>query len=75
MAAKWPPDARTPASKATDPNAGLNSPFTGSLSAAQLTAQIGRSLQSLYQASLQEPLPEELAALVRQLEEREGRPS
>jgi len=44
---------------------------TGSLTPAQLAAEIGLSLRSQYQVCLNESLPDELAALVRQLQERE----
>jgi hypothetical protein len=46
---------------------GSNSPFDGSLSNAQIAAEIGRCLQSEYAVLTNEPLPEELAALVQQL--------
>ncbi len=52
--------------------AGLNSPFTGSFSNAQLAAEIGRCLQSRYAVPLTEPVPEELAALVRRFQEQDG---
>jgi hypothetical protein len=60
-----------PASGSANDEAGANSPFDGSQTPAQLTAEIGRCLQPMYQASLTEPLPQELEALVRQLQERE----
>ena len=69
MAADTPRDA--PAFEAAHNQAGSNSPFDGSLTPTQLTAEIGRCLQPMYQASLTEPLPQELEALVRQLQERE----
>jgi hypothetical protein len=43
----------------------------GSLTHAQLAAEIGRSLQTRYQACLNDALPDKLAALVRQLQEQE----
>jgi hypothetical protein len=61
-----------PASGETIGNPGQNNSFTGTLTTAQLVAEIGRCLQSQLQAFLNEPLPEELATLVRQLQEREG---
>jgi len=70
MAAKPPPDDETVTSTGADGPVGLRS-ITGSLTNTQLAAEIGRSLQSRYQASLNEALPEELAALVRQSQERE----
>jgi anti-sigma factor NepR-like protein len=69
MAADTPLDG--PASGSAHNKAGSNSPFDGSLTPAQLTAEIGRCLRPMYQASLTEPLPQELEALVRQLQERE----
>jgi hypothetical protein len=69
MAADTPHDG--PASGSGNDKAGSNSPFDGSQTPAQLTAEIGRCLRPMYQASLAEPLPQELEALVRQLQERE----
>jgi Anti-sigma factor NepR len=69
MAAGTPFDG--PASGPGNDKVGSNSPFDGSQTPAQLTAEIGRCLQPMYQASLTEPLPQELEALVRQLQERE----
>jgi hypothetical protein len=69
MAADTPLDG--PASRSANVKAGSNSPFDGSQTSAQLTAEIGRCLRPMYQASLTEPLPQELEALVRQLQERE----
>lgn len=54
-------------------NADRNSLFNGAHTPAQLAAGIGRCLQSLYQASLAEPMSDELADLVRQLQEQEER--
>lgn len=51
---------------------GSNSPFDGSLSNAQLAAEIGRCLQSQYVVPSEEPLPEELANLVQRLQEQDG---
>jgi len=67
MAANTPLDR--PASGPANDKAGSNSPFSGSLTAAQLTAEIGRCLRPMYQAALNEPLPQELEVLVRQLQE------
>ncbi len=53
---------------------GSNSPFDGSLSNAQLAAEIGRCLQSRYAVPTKGPLPEELAALVQRLREQGGMP-
>jgi len=52
-----------------DGRTGSNSPFNGSQSNAQLATEIGRCLQSRYAVPSDEPLPEELAALVQQLRE------
>lgn len=52
---------------------GSNSPFDGSLSNAQLAAEIGRCLQSEYALPSKEPLPEELATLVHRLREKDRR--
>jgi hypothetical protein len=49
-----------------------NSPFSGSLLPAEIAAEIGRCLQARYQPIPEEPLPENLAALVRKLQERQG---
>ena len=51
---------------------GSNSPFDGSVSNAQLAAEIGRCLQSRYAVPFKEPLPEELAALIQRLREQGG---
>jgi hypothetical protein len=51
--------------------AGLNSPFSGSQSKAQLAAEIGCCLQSRYSVPSKEPLPEKLVALVNRLQERD----
>jgi hypothetical protein len=69
MAADTPLDG--PASGPAHDKAGSNSFFDGSQTPAQLTAEIGRCLQPMYQASLTEPLSQELEALVRQLQEQE----
>ncbi len=53
---------------------GSNSPFDGSLTNAQLAAEIGRCLQSRYAVPTKESLPEELAALVQRLREQGGMP-
>jgi hypothetical protein len=69
MAAKPPPDA-TVTSTGANETVGSR-PITGSLAHAQLATEIGRSLQAQYQNALNEPLPEALIALVRQLMERD----
>ena len=51
---------------------GSNSPFDGSVSNAQLAAEIGRCLQSRYAVPFKEPLPEKLTALVQRLREQGG---
>ena len=38
----------------------------------QLAAHLGRSLRSVYQGTLEEPLPDDLAALVQRLERQDG---
>jgi hypothetical protein len=58
-------------SRRANDNQGANSPFTGSLAPAQLATEMGRCLRSQYQALLKEPFPDELADLIRQLQERE----
>jgi hypothetical protein len=70
MAAKPSPDDETVASSGADGMASLRS-MMGSLTNIQLAAEIGRSLQTQYQVCLNETLPDEHAALVRQLQERE----
>jgi len=51
-------------------------PFNGSPTTAQLAGEIGRCLQSQYSGALKEPLPDELALLVRQLQApEEGAPA
>jgi hypothetical protein len=72
MAKKSPPGDGTTDGTWSDGGGGANSPFTGSLTNTQLADEVGRCLQSWSQAVLSEPLPEDLAALVRKLEERES---
>ena len=48
-----------------------NSPFGGAQPPAELAAEIGHCLKSRYRVIPEEPLPEDLAALVRQLQQRE----
>jgi len=72
MAADTPDEGGPDAAK---PNGGANSPFRGALTPAELTTEIGRWLQSQHPVPLQEPLPEELASLIRRVQEREGGPS
>ena len=50
---------------------GPNSPFDGSFSSAQLATEIGRCLQSQYEVLSDDPLPEELTALVQRLREQD----
>jgi hypothetical protein len=69
MAADTPDEGGPDAAK---PNGGANSPFRGALTPAELTAEIGRWLQSQHPVPLREPLPEELASLIRRLQERDG---
>ena len=69
MAANTPLNG--PAAGPAHDKAGSNSSFSGSLTAAQLTAETGRCRQPMYQASLTEPLPQKLEALLRQLQEQE----
>jgi len=71
MAAKAPwEDGGTPPIK-PDGQPHPNSPFNGSLTMAQLAAEIGRCLRSRHAGALKEPLLDELAILVRRLQERE----
>ena len=70
MAAKPPSDEDRATVTRADRVGGLRS-ATGSLTNIQLAVEIGRSLQTRYQASLNDALPDKLAALVRQLQERE----
>jgi hypothetical protein len=70
MAAKPLLDDKTVTSIRADGAAGLRL-VTSSLTHTQLAAEIGRSLQTLYQACLNDALSDKLAALVRQLQERE----
>jgi len=72
MAADTPDEGGPDAAK---PNGGANSPFRGALTPAELTTEIRRWLQSQHPVLLQEPLPEELASLIRRLQEQEGGPS
>ena len=72
MAADTPDEGGPDTAK---PNGGTNSPFRGALTPADLTAEIGRCLQAHHPVPLKEPLPEELAALIRRLQKREGRAS
>ncbi len=71
MAADTPddgePDAGQPRSLL-----GTNNPFRGSLTPAELAAEIGRLLQVQHPVALEEALPDELASLIRQLGERKN---
>ena len=70
MAAKPPSDEDRATPTGADGAVGPR-PVMGSLTHAQHTAEIGSSLQLKYQVCPDNALPEELAALVRQLQERE----
>jgi hypothetical protein len=70
MAAKPPSDEDRATPTRADGAVGLRS-ATGSLTNSQLAVEIGRSLQTRYPACLNDSLPDKLAALVRQLQERE----
>ncbi|HZH52089.1 MAG TPA: hypothetical protein VEZ16_09445 [Microvirga sp.] len=50
-------------------HAGLNNPYDRSPKSARLAAAVGHCLRSRWVASRAEPLPENLAVLVRRLEE------
>jgi hypothetical protein len=50
---------------------GTNNPFRGSLTRAELAAEVGWCLRVQHPVSLTEPLPEELASLIEQLCDRE----
>ena len=71
MAADTPddggPDAGQPRSLL-----GSNNSFRGSLTPAELAAEIGRWLQVQHSVALEEALPDELASLIRQLGERKN---
>jgi hypothetical protein len=69
MAAKFRSEGGLFDPRRIDHPAGSNSPFSGSQRHAKLTAEIGRCLQGRTRASLKEPLPQALAALVQQLKE------
>jgi|GEM_PF-3850941 len=73
MAKKSPPGDGTTDGTCSADSGGANSPFAGSLTNKQLAVEVGRCLQSWSQADLSDSLPEELAALVRKLEEQESR--
>jgi hypothetical protein len=69
MAADTPddgePDAGQPRSLL-----GTSNPFRGSLTPAELVAEIGRRLQVQHPVALEEAFPDELASLIRRLGER-----
>ncbi len=71
MAAKFQPENGAAGLIGAGRNAGSSSAFNGSLTHAQLAAEIGRCLQSQYQGALKEPVPDKLAALLRQLQEQD----
>jgi hypothetical protein len=62
---KGEPDAGQPRSLL-----GTNNPFRGSLTPAEVAAEIGRWLQVQHPVALQDVLPDELASLIRRLRER-----
>jgi hypothetical protein len=70
MAAKPPSDEDRATPTGADGAVGLRS-VMGSLTHAHLAAEVGRHLQTRYQACLNDALPDKLAALVRQLQEQE----
>jgi hypothetical protein len=70
MAADTPDDGEPKAAQASS-LLGANNPFRGSLTPAEIAAETGRCLQVQHPAALAEPLPEELASLIRRLWERE----
>jgi hypothetical protein len=70
MAADTPDDGKPEMAQASN-LLGTNNPFRGSLTPAELAAEIGRWLQVQHPVALQEMLPDELASLVSQLGERE----
>ena len=75
MAADTPDDGEPDAGQPRS-HLGTNNPFRGSLTPAELAAEIGRWLQVQHPVALQEVLPDELASLIRQLGERgDGKPS
>jgi hypothetical protein len=71
MAAKFRSEDEPFASHCINQPAGQKTALNGSHRHAQLTAEIGRCLRTRSQAWLFEPLPRELAALIRCLEERD----
>ncbi len=73
MAAKLRSEEGLTASTQANQNTASGRPFAGSLTDAQRAAQIGRGLQSWYQACLDAELPDKLAALVRHLKEQDER--
>ena len=72
MAADTPHDG--PAPGPANDEAGSDNLFNGSLTPAQLTAEIGRCLRPMYQAALNEPLSQEIEVLVHLLQERGAAP-
>jgi hypothetical protein len=70
MAAKPPSDEDHAIPTGTDGAVGLR-PITDPLTNTQPATEIGRSLQTRYPACLNDALPDKLAALVRELQERE----
>ena len=71
MAADTPDDGEPDAGQVRS-FLGTNNPFRGSLTPAELAAEIGRWLQVQHPAVLEEALPDELASIIRQLGERKN---
>ena len=71
MAADTPDDGGPDVGQASS-SLGTNNPFRGSLTPAELAAEIGRWLQVQHPVALEEALPDELASLIRQLGERKN---
>jgi hypothetical protein len=69
MAADTPDDGEPKAAQASS-LLGANNPFRGSLTPAEIAAEIGRWLQVQHPAVLEEALPNELASLIHRLGER-----
>ena len=68
MGAKFAPEDRMTTLSKDAWKLGLDRTSLAMLTEAQIVGQIGRRLGSIYQDVFDGPLPEELAALVRQLE-------
>jgi len=72
MASKFRSENGIGGSRRGGHHAGLNNPYDGSPKSARLAAAVGHCLRSRWVASPAEPLPENLAVLVRRLEERDS---